>query len=77
MVIIMCVAAPGIIEEINGETAKVNYGGNIVSACAGLVEVKVGDYVLVHAGMIIQKLDKSEAEKMIELFSELEELGNA
>lgn len=73
----MCVAAPGIIEEINGETAKVNYGGNIVSACAGLVEVKVGDYVLVHAGMIIQKLDKSEAEKMIELFSELEELGNA
>ena len=73
----MCVAAPGIVEEINGNTAKINYGGNIVSACSGLVEVKVGDYVLVHAGMIIQKLDKSEAEKMIELFDELEELGNA
>lgn len=73
----MCVASPGIVEEINGETAKINYGGNIVSACAGLVKVEAGDYVLVHAGMIIQKIDKSEAEKMIELFNELEELGNA
>lgn len=77
MGIIMCVAAPGIVEEIKGETAKINYGGNIISACAGLVNVKAGDYVLVHAGMIIQKIDKSEAEKMIELFNELEELGNA
>lgn len=73
----MCVAAPGIVEEINGNMAKINYNGNIVTANAGLVDVSVGDSVLVHAGMIIQKLDKDEAEKMAELFSELEELGNA
>lgn len=73
----MCVAAPGIVEEINGNTAKINFNGNIVNANAGLLEVAVGDCVLVHAGMIIQKLDKSEAEKMTELFRELEELGNA
>lgn len=73
----MCVAAPGIVEEINGNTAKINFNGNIVNANAGLLEVAVGDCVLVHAGMIIQKLEKSEAEKMTELFRELEELGNA
>lgn len=73
----MCVAAPGIVEEINGNIAKINYNGNIVTANAGLVDVAVGDCVLVHAGMIIQKLDKDEAEKMAELFAELEELGNA
>lgn len=73
----MCVAAPGIVEEINGNMAKINYNGNIVTANAGLVDVSVGDCVLVHAGMIIQKLDKDEAEKMAELFAELEELGNA
>lgn len=73
----MCVAAQGIVEEINGSMAKINYNGNIVTANAGLVDVSVGDSVLVHAGMIIQKLDKDEAEKMAELFAELEELGNA
>lgn len=73
----MCVAAPGIVEEINGNIAKINYSGNIVKANAGLIKVAVGDWALVHAGMIIQKLDKDEVKKMKELFDELEELGNA
>lgn len=73
----MCVAAPGIVESVKNNTAKINYNGNIVNADAGLIKVAAGDCVLVHAGMIIQKLDKSEAEKMTELFKELEELGNA
>lgn len=73
----MCVAAPGIVESIDGNIAKINYNGNIVTANAGLLEVTVGDWVLVHAGMIIQKLSKSEAEEMKELFSELEDMGNA
>lgn len=73
----MCVAAPGIVESIDGHNARINYNGNIVTANAGLIKVEVGDNVLVHAGMIIQKLSKSEAEKMTELFRELEELGDA
>lgn len=73
----MCVAAPGIVESVSDNIAKINYNGNIVNANAGLIEVSAGDHVLVHAGMIIQKLDKSEAEKLTELFKELEELGNA
>jgi len=72
----MCVASPGIVESVSGNTARINYNGNIVTANAGLIKVEKGDNVLVHAGMIIQKLTKSEAEKMTELFRELEELGN-
>ena len=70
----MCVAAPGKIIEFNDNIAKVDYNGNIVNANAGVVNVSVGDYVLVHAGLIIQKVSKSEAQQMQELFRELEEL---
>ena len=40
-----------------------------------MVDCKVGDWVLVHAGLIIQVLPENEAEYMVELFNELEELG--
>ena len=73
----MCVAAPGKIIELNGNTATIDYNGNTVTANAGVVNVSVGDYVLVHAGLIIQKISQSEAEEMAELFDVLEELGNA
>ena len=72
----MCVAVPGIIKNIEGNTAEVDYNGNVVKAHTGIVSVNEGDYVLVHAGMIIQKLNEEEAQKMINLFGELEELVN-
>lgn len=70
----MCVAAPGKIIEINNDTAVINYNGNKVNANIGIVDVKIGDYVLVHAGLIIQVLPEDEARNMIELFEELGEL---
>ena len=73
----MCVAAPGKIIELNGNTATIDYNSNTVTANAGVVDVNVGDYVLVHAGLIIQKISQSEAEEMADLFNVLEELGNA
>ena len=73
----MCVAAPGRVIEIKDNIATVDYNGNITKANAGVVNVTVGDYVLVHAGLIIQKISKSEAKEMEELFGMLEELGNA
>lgn len=73
----MCVAAPGKITELNNNIATVDYNGNKVTANAGVVNVSVGDYVLVHAGLIIQKISESEAAQMTELFSMLEELGDA
>lgn len=73
----MCVAAPGRVVEIKDNIATVDYSGNLTKANAGVVNVDVGDYVLVHAGLIIQKISKSEAKEMEELFSMLEEMGNA
>lgn len=71
----MCVAAPGRVTEINGNTAVVDYNGNKINADKGIVNVNVGDYVLVHAGLIIQVLPEDEAQNMIDIFSELEELS--
>ena len=73
----MCVAAPGKVIEIKDNIATVDYNGNVTKANAGVVNVAVGDYVLVHAGLIIQKISKSDAKEMEELFSMLEEMGNA
>ena len=70
----MCVAAPGKVTQINGDTAVIDYNGNKVNASKGIVDVKIGDYVLVHAGLIIQVLPEDEERNMLELFEELGEL---
>ena len=72
----MCVALPGIIEKIEDSIASVNFSGNVVRDHTGVVNVSVGDYVLVHAGLIIQKLDREEAENMKELFEAIKEIEN-
>lgn len=70
----MCVAAPGKVIEINGDTAVIDYNSNKVNANKGIVDVKVGDYVLVHAGLIIQVIPEDEAMAMADIFSQLENL---
>ena len=60
----MCVALPGKVIEINGRDAVVDFNGNQVTARAGLVDVKVGDYVLVHAGCVIQKVTQQDMEDL-------------
>lgn len=70
----MCVAAPGKIISIEGNAATVEYNTNKISANIGIVNAKVGDWVLVHAGLVIQVLDEDEAQSMLELFRELEEI---
>ena len=70
----MCVAIPGIVKKVNKKSALVDFSGNQVNAATGLVEVAEGDSVLVHAGCIIQKVDKEEAEELTSLFKELEML---
>lgn len=68
----MCVAIPGEVIEINEGIASVDFSGNVVEARVGLVDVKVGDYVLVHAGCVIQTVKKSEAEEIKELMAGME-----
>ncbi len=71
----MCVATPGKIIEIAGDTAKVDVLGNTISVNVSLVDAAVGDYVLTHAGMAIEKIDREKAEELIRLFEEIEELS--
>lgn len=70
----MCVALPGKVIEIYEKDALVDFSGNRVRAVSGLVPISVGDYVLVHAGCILQKLSAGEAQDMKTLFEELEEV---
>lgn len=70
----MCVALPGKVVEIYEKDALVDFSGNRVRAISGLVPIAVGDYVLVHAGCILQKLSAGEARDMIELFEEIEQV---
>lgn len=62
---------PAEIKSIDGATAKADFGGVLRPVNISLVEAKVGDYVIVHAGYAIEVLDREEAERTLELFREL------
>lgn len=68
----MCVAIPGLVKRLKDGKVTVDFNGNEVEAYAGLVNVKEGDYALVHAGCVIQTLKKDEAEEILELMGGLE-----
>ena len=69
----MCVAVPGKVIEINGYKAKVDIMKNIFEVNIQLVSVNIGDYVLIHAGCVIDVLEKDTAEEILSIFEELEE----
>jgi len=73
----MCLAVPAEIKEIDGTVATVDYGGVKRTANISLVEAKVGDFVIVHAGYAIQVMDKEEAEKTLDIFREMLNLEDA
>jgi hydrogenase expression/formation protein HypC len=59
----MCLAVPAQVVETDGDEALVDLHGNRVQVCTVLApEAGVGDWVLVHAGFAIQRLDAEEAE---------------
>ncbi len=69
----MCVAYPGKILSIENNHARVDFTGSVVPVNISMVSVQPGDYVLVHAGMAIQKVDTEEAKEWIALFRDLED----
>ncbi len=69
----MCVAVPGKIIQIKGDYAKVNIMDNITDANFKLVDAKIGDYVLIHAGCVIDVLKEDVAEEILTIFSQLQE----
>ena len=67
----MCLSIPAEILEINKNRAKVSVGGVIYNSSLDLIEnVEVGDYVLLHAGFAIEKIDKKEAETTLSMIKE-------
>jgi len=71
-------AVPARVLEINGDLAKVDFGGGITrDVNIMLVDVNVGEYVLVHAGYAIQVLDEKEAEETLALWREIMEIEGA
>ena len=77
----MCLAIPGKIESITGDDSlsrmgKINFGGIFKEACLAYVpEAKVGDYVIVHVGFALSRVDEDEAHKVFEYLKEMEELA--
>ena len=63
----MCLAVPSKIIEINDSMAKVDVDGVVRDASIMLIDnAKVGEYVIVHAGFAINKLDEKAALQTIE-----------
>ena len=62
--------------KINIDRDKVNFRFNMTNVNTGIIDAKVGQYVLVHAGCAIEVMEKDKAEELIELFGEIEELEN-
>jgi hydrogenase expression/formation protein HypC len=74
----MCLAIPAKVTSIDGRMATVEAEGMATTAdLSVLSDVKVGDYVMVHAGLAIQKYDEEEALANIALIRELYEKLNA
>jgi len=73
----MCLAIPGKILttqiENSVHTARIQFGGIVRNACLDFVpEAQVGDYVMVHVGFAISRVDAAEAERTYEA---LEQMG--
>ena len=77
----MCLAIPGKVETITGDDpvtrmGRINFGGVIKEACLAYVpEVNVGDYVIVHVGFALSKVDEDEARKVFGYLKQMQELG--
>jgi hydrogenase expression/formation protein HypC len=69
----MCLSVPArVIAVHDAQFATVDVGGAGKRVCIDLVEdVAVGDYVLVHVGFALQKIDEAEAREVLELFDQM------
>ena len=76
----MCLGIPGLITRIDGEdplrrTGRVDFGGVAKEVNLAYVpEARIGDYVIVHVGFAISRVDEAEAQKVFAYLKELDEL---
>ncbi|MFW9846837.1 MAG: HypC/HybG/HupF family hydrogenase formation chaperone [Candidatus Thorarchaeota archaeon] len=68
----MCLAVPGLVESIDEDYAEVDFGGVRKRVCVSLLPgLQIGEYVIVHTGYAIERLDQEEAEKRLALWEEI------
>jgi hydrogenase expression/formation protein HypC len=68
----MCLSIPARIVQVENNVAKAEVGGLLREISIDLCpEVAVGEYVLIHAGFAIQKLDEKEAGETLDLLRQL------
>ncbi|MCE1245349.1 MAG: HypC/HybG/HupF family hydrogenase formation chaperone [Firmicutes bacterium] len=68
----MCLAVPVKLVEIDGKKGKVETGGVVAEiGLAFIDEPQVGDYLIIHAGYALEKIDPEEAQKTLKLFEEI------
>ena len=76
----MCLAVPGKIISVDENNpdlrmARVSFGGVVKDICVQwLPEAGIGDYIIAHVGMALNKLDEEEARLSLEAFDEMEKL---
>jgi hydrogenase expression/formation protein HypC len=74
----MCLAVPGKVLSVSGDDpllrmAKVSFGGVVKDVSLAYVpEADVGDYVIVHVGFALNKVDEAEAMETLALLAQLE-----
>ncbi|HEY4706690.1 MAG TPA: HypC/HybG/HupF family hydrogenase formation chaperone [Thermodesulfobacteriota bacterium] len=68
----MCLGIPGKIIEINGEMARVDVAGAVKEANISLMHsVKAGEFVIIHAGFAIERVDEVKAQETLSLIKEI------
>ncbi len=75
----MCLSIPARVDSIDGDIATCTVGESSYNASLALVSnenVKVGDYVLIHTGFAIQKLDTEEANQTLKTFEDFKALND-
>jgi len=66
----MCLAVPARVLSVEGDTARVDFGGASRAVNVSLVRVEPGQYVIVHAGFAISVMDEAEAAESLETWRE-------
>lgn len=68
----MCLGIPAEVKEVKGHVALVDFGDGVLREVdAGAIDdLRPGDLVIVHAGVVIEKINEERAKEMIQLFEE-------
>jgi len=77
----MCLAIPGKVLSLSGDDpltrmGRIDFSGVVkLASLAYVPEATIGDYVIIHAGFALSKVDEAEAQKVFAYLKRIEELG--